>query len=264
MDINNIQVKNLTWKPAKNRAAVLDNVNVTFEKGKFYGILGPNGAGKTSLIRQILGLVLPSAGDVFLDGKSIREFSRTELALGLSFLPQAYHREADFTVYEVVSMGREPYLGYLQTPGAKDRQLIEEALEYMKCSELKDKKITTLSGGELQRAMLARCFAQDTPWIILDEPISSLDVKHQLELMHMLENLCTTKRKTIIAILHDVNLAAQFCSDLVFMKNANIRYNGATEEVLTPGILREIYDTEFEFITQGDGKSAYVIPITDF
>jgi iron complex transport system ATP-binding protein len=260
MNIDNIEVKNLTWTPSRGRAAVLDNVSVTFDKGRFYGILGPNGAGKTSLIRQILGLTRPDSGDVFLDGRGVTDFSRTELSLILSFLPQAYHRDADFTVYEVVSMGREPYLGYLGQPGEKDRKLIDEALEYVKCSELKDKKITTLSGGELQRVMLARSFAQDTPWIILDEPVSSLDVKHQLELMHMLESLCSQKGKTIIAILHDINLAAHFCSDMFFMKNGSIMYTGRTTDVLTPDILRDIYETEFEFIQRSDSDIPYIIP----
>jgi iron complex transport system ATP-binding protein len=261
MNINNIQIKNLTWAPSRSRAAVLNDVSVTFEKGKFYGILGPNGAGKTSLIRQILGLVKADSGNVFLDGKSIKDFSRTEFSLAISFLPQAYHRDVDFTVYEVVSMGREPYLGYLQSPGESDRRLIDDALEYVRCSEFKDKKITTLSGGELQRVMLARCFTQDTPWIILDEPVSSLDVKHQLELMSMLENLCKEKGKTIIAILHDINLAAQFCSDIIFMKNGGIKYTGQAADVLTPDILREVYETEFEFITRADRQEAYIVPI---
>jgi iron complex transport system ATP-binding protein len=158
-------------------------------------------------------------------------------------------------------MGREPYLGYLQAPGESDRRLIEDALEYVRCSELKGKKITTLSGGELQRVMLARCFTQDTPWIILDEPVSSLDVKHQLELMSMLENLCKEKGKTIIAILHDINLAARFCSDIIFMKNGGIKYTGQTADVLTPDILREVYETEFEFITRADRQEAYIVPI---
>lgn len=256
--MNEIQVEKLTWAP--QRHTVLSDVSITFEKGKFYGILGPNGAGKTSLIRQLLGLANADSGNVLFDGRNIRDYSRAELSLIMSFLPQAYHRDADFTAYEVVSMGREPYLGYLQTLGDSDRQIIDEALEYVKCTELKDKKITTLSGGELQRVMLARCFAQDTPWIILDEPISSLDVKHQLFLMQLLKELCTKKSKTIIAILHDVNLASQFCSDIVFMKNGSIKYAGETSSVLAPEVLRDIYETEFFFIHDENTGVPYILP----
>jgi iron complex transport system ATP-binding protein len=157
-------------------------------------------------------------------------------------------------------MGREPYRKSFGSLTGSDREKIEGALAYTNCSHLKDRNIQLLSGGERQRVMIARTIVQDTPWIILDEPVSSLDVKHQYDLMLLLQRLRSEKSKTIVAILHDLNLAYSFCNKIILMKNGEIFAQGDTEEILTVQNLKEVYDMDFEFVN-GNGASGKYIAV---
>ncbi len=243
-----IKVDELIWRPDKKNTPIIDTVTSSFEAGYFYGILGPNGAGKTSLVRQILKLVRKTAGNIYIEDENIDEMSRSRMADKLSFLPQNINRDVDFSVYDVVAMGRENKRKTFCTLRVDDIEAIEEALNYTNCYELKDKSITHLSGGELQRVMIARTIAQDTPWIILDEPVSNLDIRHQYDLMRFLEKLKDEKGKTVIAILHDLNLASRFCDRIVLMKTGKIFANDEKDKVLTSENLKQVYGMEFEFI----------------
>lgn len=253
-ELQKISTKHLQWTPDKRQKQVLLDISTNLYADRFYGILGPNGAGKTSFVRQLLGLLESSSGTVFLDEKNIRHISRREIAQTLSFLPQNLKSDVDFSVFDVVAMGREVHRKHFSPLNETDLKKIEEAMEFTNCSHLREKSIAFLSGGERQRVMIARTIAQDTPWIILDEPVSSLDVKHQAELMQVLERLRGEKGKTIVAILHDLNLAAEFCTHLVFMKKGTIYREGEKNEVLSREILKEVYGMDFEFLQHGQRK----------
>lgn len=258
--LTHIDVDSLTWQPVKKQKAVLDDITVELNAGEFYGILGPNGAGKTSIVRQILKLQQSNSGTVILDQKNIRNMSRDEMAVKLSFLPQNITTDVDFSVFDVVAMGREPHRKSFTPLGEEDLEKINEALEFTRCNHIKDKSISFLSGGERQRVMIARTIAQDTPWIILDEPVSNLDVKHQAELMSVLERLRSEKGKTIVAILHDINLAASYCTQIILMKQGAIFKSGATKEVLNYDNLCNVYDIEFDFLERKNGEMPYIVP----
>lgn len=259
-ELKQIEVKSLVWQPEKKMAPILKNVNAMLTSGDFYGILGPNGAGKTSIVRQILRLQDSSSGAVFLDNRNIREFSRKDMAVHLSFLPQEIKSDVDFTAYDVVAMGREPHRRKFASMSEEDRAKIQEAMQFTNCWHLKEKSISFMSGGERQRVMIARTIAQDTPWIILDEPVSNLDVKHQAELMLVLERLRKEKGKTIVAILHDLNLAASFCTQIILMKQGEVFRAGSAEQVLTEENLSQVYELEFDFFHNKEGRLPYIMP----
>ena len=258
-ELKQIDVNSLVWQPDKKMDPVLKDVNAMLHSGEFYGILGPNGAGKTSIVRQILRLQNTS-GDVRMDDKNIKELSRKEMAVQLSFLPQEIKSDVDFTAYDVVAMGREPHRKRFSSMTEYDKAIIQEAMEFTNCWHLKDKSISFMSGGERQRVMIARTIAQDTPWIILDEPVSNLDVKHQAELMMVLERLRKEKGKTVVAILHDLNLAAAFCTQIILMKKGKVFKAGKTLDVLTEDTLSRVYELEFDFLENKKGQLPYIMP----
>lgn len=258
--LDNINVDKLVWQPGKKGVPILDSVDMDLNSGKFYGLLGPNGAGKTSLVRQLLKLQESTSGNIELDNVGISDIKRREMAKKMSFLPQNIHSNVEFTVEEIVAMGREPYRKAFTPLDESDKAIIDEAMELADCKSLRDKSIRLLSGGERQRVMIARTIAQDTPWIILDEPVSSLDITHQVRLMQLLDRLRVEKKKTIVAILHDINLAATFCTDLILMKDGQVVKQGTKEVVLTKESLGKLYDMEFEFVSMEDHTLSYVVP----
>lgn len=259
-ELSRIDIENLVWKPGKRTEPILNQVNAVLTQGRFYGILGPNGAGKTSLVRQLLRLKESDGGRIAFDGNDIKRIRRDDMARALAFLPQNIKADIDFTVFDIVAMGREPHRRRFAPLGTHDMRCISEAMEFTNCTALKDKSISVLSGGERQRVMIARTIAQDTPWIILDEPVSNLDIKHQTELMKVLDRLRRSKGKTVVAILHDLNLAAMFCTHIILMKNGRIYMEGSTDEVLTGENLKDVYGMEFDFISDGSKGHNYIVP----
>ncbi len=260
MEGSYLEVDRLEWTPDPKKEAILKDISAVFHEGEFYGILGPNGAGKTSLARHILALLPHTAGTVTLDGKNMEDLSRKEIATEISFLPQSFAPDVNFTVYEVVEMGREPYRKPFAALTAEDRERVETALEVTNCKVLEDRPFSVLSGGERQRVMIARTVAQDTPWIVLDEPVSSLDIRHQTDLMQRMKRLNRDQGRTIVTILHDLNLAADYCTQLVLMKEGEIVTAGPVEEVLTPENLKATFDVDFRFLTIPERKFPYVFP----
>lgn len=259
--MDQIKVNHLKWKPLKEYEPVLKDVNITFEEGEFYGIIGPNGSGKTSFVRHILRLLDCQTGEIQVKQRDIKDFSRKDLAKEIAFLPQSSNGTTDFSVYDIVAMGRNPYKSRFSVLNQQDKKMIEDAMESTNCSKLKDKKIMQISGGERQRVLIARAIAQDTPWIVLDEPISNLDIKHQVELMEALRKLNLEKRKTVITILHDLNLAATYCSKIVLLKNGQIAYSGCVEDVMTRENLKSVYEIDFQVIGKEVLGKKYYLPI---
>ncbi|WP_455790374.1 ABC transporter ATP-binding protein [Clostridium butyricum] len=261
MDNRNLNIEKLCWQAEDKEKYILNNISGRFKEGGFYGILGPNGSGKTSLVRHILRFIDVKHGLICLDNKDIKDYSRKELACSISFVPQNINIDVSFTVYDIVAMGRNPYMKRFQDLSQKDRDLINHAMEVTNCAYLKDKAFSYLSGGEAQRVLVARAIAQDTKYLILDEPISHLDIRYQVELMETLKKLNEEENKTIIAILHDLNLSSAYCKEIFLMKDGKVYVEGSVKDVLTGENLKAVYGINFEIHKMKSKNSMFFIPV---
>ncbi len=255
-----LRIQDLSWKPEGKNKKILENISTVLKSGEFYGIIGPNGSGKTSLIRHIMHFLSIQEGDILLSERSLKTFSRKEFAQKLSLVPQNTNIDTDFTVYDIVSMGRNPYHRFLESNTEQDKLIIEEAMKMTGCLEMKDKSFRELSGGEAQRVIISRAIAQNTPYFILDEPIAHLDIRYQVELMKNLKEINEKKQITIIAVLHDINLAASYCKKLILMKRGKIFSEGTVEEVLTLKNLKTVYEIDFNILKNPANGKKYYIP----
>ena len=237
-------------KPAEE-ALVLKNISLEIAQGRSVCLLGPNGCGKTTLLRVIAGM-LPAYGEVLVDGKSIRTLRRREIASYIAFLSQMSHAYYSYSVYETVMQGRYVHgSSVFSGTASRDREVVEETLETLGLQDLAGRQITSLSGGQLQRVMLARCMAQKSPVLILDEPMNHLDLKVQSELMEYLIRWRQKPlkmegkgeyRPTIIGVFHDISMAACVADEMAFISNGRILAFGGKNEVFTEEMLEKTYD----------------------
>ena len=236
-----IEVKELNFS---YEAPVLNDINISIEKGKFYSILGPNGSGKTTLLK-LLSKILPlEKAHIFLENKDIINISAKALSKRIAVVPQSTEIEFDFSVEDIVLMGRSPHIARFSKESNKDIEIAENAMKVTNTYKLKNKSINALSGGERQRVVVARAIAQDTEIILLDEPISHLDIHHQVEIMNQIKALNKEKNITIIAVLHDINLAAAYSDYMILMKEGKVHSSGIPEEILTEKSMKEVYELE--------------------
>jgi iron complex transport system ATP-binding protein len=236
-----------------NKATILKDIDLTFEAGKFYSIVGPNGSGKTTLIKNIIKYLSPSKGQVLVENIDVNKIRAKQFADIISYVPQDTVLEMEFSCYDVVMMGRNNKIKFLGTETNEDVKKVEEAMKATEIFGLKDKLITEVSGGERQRVLLARAIAQDSRCIILDEPLSNLDIKHQLEIIDILNKL-RASGKTIIAVLHDINLAFTYTDYTVIMKDGKVFDYGKTEDVINVKNIEEVYGVSCKLVSIEDGK----------
>lgn len=220
---------------------VLGGLTFSIDSGSFTGIIGPNGSGKSTLLKSLSRVLKPVKGAVLLDEKNLYSLDTREVAKKMAVVPQETAVNFSFTVKEVVIMGRSPHLGLFQSEGRKDFEVVRQAMELTNTHHLADRLITAISGGERQRVIIAKALAQEPKIILLDEPTSHLDINHQIEILSLLKRLNRENNLTIIAVFHDLNLAAQYCDSLVLMKSGNIFTLGEPEEVLTADSIKEVY-----------------------
>lgn len=223
---------------------VLKGVNLNIDAAEFVGVVGPNGSGKTTLLRSISRVLAPVSGSIELDKKDIYAIPTREFAQKVAVVPQDTLIAFDFTVLEVTLMGRSPRLGRFSIEGSKDAAIAMEALAQTGTAHLRDRSIAALSGGERQRVMVARALAQEPEIILLDEPTSHLDISFQFEIMGLIKRLNREQGLTVIAVLHDLNLAAQYCDRLVMVGQGNIEADGSPDEVITADNIRRVYGAE--------------------
>lgn len=254
-----MEIKDLSWNPSKGNVPILNSITGNLVEGKIYGIIGPNGSGKTSLIRHLMHLLSVEKEKIHLNEKDINQYCRKELAKNISFVPQNTQIDVDFTVWDVIAMGRMPYQKRFETLKSQDCELIKEAMSITNTVHLKDKQYKFLSGGEAQRVLVARAIAQDTPWIILDEPVSHLDIKHQYEIMESLKKRNQDKGTTVVTILHDLNLTARYCEEVILMKHGAIVAQGAVNQVMTSELLSEVFEIPFQIIMDPKKHMPYII-----
>ena len=224
--------------------AVLDGVSFSVERGERFGILGQNGSGKSTLVRLLSRVLAPERGHVRLDGRELHELATRDLARRIAVVPQETALDFPFSVLEVVLMGRAPHLGGFGFEGDRDVQAAERAMAEAGIAHLAARSFHELSGGEKQRVVIARALAQDPELLLLDEPTTFLDIKHEVAIFDLLTDLSAERRITVVIVLHDLNLAALYCERLVFLKAGRTLACGPTAEVLTYANVREAYDTE--------------------
>lgn len=232
---------------------ILGPLDLDIATGCFLGILGPNGSGKTTLLRALTGGVPLSAGALSLEGRALRSYRSAELARRVGVVPQHFDLDFSFTVAEMVAMGR-----YAHDDMTADSRSVASALEITGLSALANRLVTELSGGERQRALIAQTLAQETPTLLLDEPLNNLDLNHQLEIMQLLHAFHSEGR-TIAVILHDLNVAAQFCDELILLDNGNVITRGRPEAVLDPAVILEVFRVRVTVHRQG--RRPYVTPL---
>lgn len=215
---------------------VLKDISLAVETGVFLAVIGPNGAGKSTLIRLLAGLLRPQSGTISIDGKDIRSYSRRELATKVALVQQEFVPAFGFSVSETVLMARTPHFSQLGFEGRQDRRLVADALAMTDTAAFAARPLADLSGGERQRVFIARALAQDTPILLLDEPTSFLDLKHQVAIYDLLKSIQREKARTIIAITHDINLAAQYCDQALLLQPCS----AASEESRTRRSLKPV------------------------
>ena len=237
-----IDVNNLT--AGYNGVVILRGVSLDMAERDFVGIIGPNGCGKTTLLRAMSRALPPVSGEVLLDGRNVYAIPSREFARRVAVVPQDSLITFDFTVLEIALMGRSPRLGRFAVEGAKDVQIALDALDLTGTADLKDRPIGELSGGERQRVMLARALAQEPDVLLLDEPTSHLDISYQFEVMDLVKSLNRKHGLTVLAVLHDLNLASQYCDRLVMIGGGQVQAAGSPEEVITPDGIRRVYGAE--------------------
>ncbi len=237
-----IEIKNI-FKKYKDRN-VVDNVSFNIEKGKITSFIGPNGAGKSTVLGIVTRLISGDGGDVVIEGKNLSDYHTKELAKKIAILKQSNNISLKLTIRELVGFGRFPHSqGNLNV---EDEKYIDEAIEYMKLTDIQDKYLDELSGGQRQRAYIAMVIAQNTEYILLDEPLNNLDMSHSVQMMKVLRNLCDDLGKTIVLVMHDINFASCYSDNIVALKNGRIEKVGKTEEIVQKEVLEDIYEMNFD------------------
>ncbi len=243
----NIEASNIHATLGGNE--ILKGVAIQAGPGDFVGIIGPNGSGKSTLLKCIYRTLKPDEGAVLLDGKSLLSMSYRQSAKSIAVLAQHNYYNFEFSVRDVVLMGRSPHKKAMERDNAQDYRIVDEALDTVGMLPFRERSFQTLSGGEQQRVILARALAQQTPCLILDEPTNHLDIKYQLQLLDIVKGL----HKTVISAIHDLNIAAMYCTWLVVMKDGQVITQGTPRQVLTPELIREVYEVEATVSTDAQG-----------
>ncbi len=240
---------------------VLNNINLDVEKGEVIGIIGPNGAGKSTLLRLIAGYLSPDEGSIVFSGSPLKDYDRRSLARHIATLPQSLDMPFPYTVEEFIVMGRYPYDRRSFSYGAEEKEMASGIMEDMNIGHLASRQINTLSEGERQKVYLAQCIVQDPEVLLLDEPVSHLDIKHQMRVLEILEGL-HGEGLTILMILHDLNLASEFCSRMVLIVQGSIYTDGPPAATLTYENIEKVYDTVVIVRENPLSKKPFVIPVS--
>ncbi len=232
----------LSFAYRQNR--VFENIDMQLQNGKFYGLIGANGSGKSTLLELLMGTLSPLSGIIRYKDKILDKYSRQELATRLALVPQHFSMDFEYRVRDVVLMGRHPHIPRFSSPSSHDIEAVEQAMETMDISYLQKRPVIALSGGELQRVVMARALAQETEVLILDEATSNLDIRHTIGIMQVMRKRVNEKGLTVIAAIHDLNLAAAFCDDCIVLKEGHIFANASVQKIFTSDLLQSVFSVE--------------------
>lgn len=237
---------------------ILHNISFNVRPGRIVGIVGPNGCGKTTLLKCLNKTLSPFEGVVFLNDSSIKEFSCKEIAREVGMVPQFSASSLPFTVMDIVMMGRDPHIKGLGGETKHDVEIVCEAMEMTGILHLARRASTELSGGEMQRVVIARAFTQEPRVLLLDEPTSSLDIKYQLEIIRVLKEITMRKNIASILVSHDLNMTARYCDELIVMSQGKIAAAGTPKDVLTVDLIKEVYGIETKIYRNPDDGSVHL------
>jgi iron complex transport system ATP-binding protein len=253
-----IQLKNVSFN--YDDVKILENITFNAGKGQIIGILGPNGSGKTTLLRCIAGFLKLNQGSILINNKDVHQYKRKELAQLLSVVPQISSLTAGFTVFETVLMGRYPHLGIYQRESEKDYQIVNSALESVGLTHLVNRDTSELSGGERQLVTIALGLAQEPQILCLDEPTLHLDINMQYKIMELSKEVCRTKQISVMVVLHDLALAAQYCDRLIILKNGQVRALGSPDEVINAEHILDTYGVNVIVGSDVSTGLKYIVP----
>jgi len=238
---------------------ILKNISFSCARGQFVSILGPNGAGKTTLLCLIAGVLRPTQGQIYLGNQPLYTLSPRQRAQKMALLPQVNSSIFSYKVWEIVALGRLPYLSPFQTFQPEDKMAVKRAMKLVDVLSLKDRKINSLSGGERQRVFLARALAQEPEVLLLDEPTTYLDVKYQIEFFQVLKRLKEEHELTIVLVSHDLNLAIQHSDTLIFIKSGQVYTQGSPKKVIQAALIEEVYGVKAKIVYPEDTARPYVL-----
>lgn len=256
-----LSARGITYAYAGGTRHVLDDVSFDVERASIVGLLGPNGSGKTTLLKIAAGMIPPARGAVSIGGVPIASLSRRDLARRLAVVPQETHATFDFTVRDIVLMGRYPHLGAFELEGADDLAIARDALAATGTAALEARRFATLSGGEKQRVVIASALAQASDLLLLDEPTASLDIGYQLEVMALLQRLNRERATTMVVSTHDLNMAAALCGTVILLKEGRVLAQGATADVLTPANIQRLYGVDADVRFHEGARHLTVVPL---
>jgi iron complex transport system ATP-binding protein len=240
---------------------VLDRVNLSVESGQFVSILGPNGAGKSTLLRSLVRIVQPSAGEITVAGKRLDAYSQRALARVIGYVPQADARYLPFRVREFVLMGRYPHLSPFSSLTAEDTRAADDAMRRTETLVFSERAMDTLSGGERQRVFVAAALAQGAQILLLDEPATFLDYRHQVDVLALLRRLNRDEGVTMLYVTHDVNSVLRYSDHAVALKDGRVQFSGAPDALLREGVIEDVYDAAFERIVSPSTGDTLVRPM---
>ncbi|MEN8192853.1 MAG: ABC transporter ATP-binding protein [Bacteroidota bacterium] len=224
----------------------LNEISFKINEGDFLSIIGPNGSGKSTLIRLLTGYLQPKNGDIFLNKKKLTDYTSKEIAKQIAYVPQLPTSIYPFSVYEIVAMGRYPYLGLSGFERKEDKEKILEIVKLLELDDILDKGINEISGGEAQRAFIARALVQEPQILLLDEPNAHLDIKHQVSIFNLIKRLNETRDLTIVTVMHDLNLTKYYSSRVLMLSGGRLFLIGNTDDVITQENIRSVFDVNVD------------------
>src|SRR5437870_10234438 len=242
-----------------NRELLLYDIYLQVQAGEMVGLLGPNGSGKTTLLRLLSGVLQPQQGKILLEGRDLQQWGRRNIARRIAVVPQELHMPFAFTVEQMVSLGRTPFVNFFGSLGARDERIVKDALQATTIESLAGRVFNQLSGGERQRVMIAMALAQEPRLLLLDEPTSHLDIKYQIETLELVQFLNRERGVTVIAAMHDLNLAARYFPRLLLYQRGIVA-DAAPAEVLEPGVLRRVYGVDVQIGSLRGAEHISVLP----
>ena len=237
-----IKVKNLSYSYGKH--TILNSMSFDIAAGDFCAIMGQNGCGKTTLLKCIANILPTPANSIYINGKDSKSYSVRKLAQQVAFVPQHTPIDFEFSAFETVLMGRNPYQKHLQNESQEDWDIVENCMKKTNTWHLRFASLAEMSGGEMQRVLLARALAQQTPIMLLDEPLSNRDISHQFEIIKLLRDISINENKTILLIIHDLNIAMRYCKSLLLLHNHNIVYRGDITKGLTTQNIKDYFGVD--------------------
>lgn len=244
MELNPIEVRGLKY--SYNRYMVLDGVDLDVREGEILGILGPNGCGKTTLLKNLNKNLTPAGGCVMLDGTDLDTMVKRDIAKSVAVVPQTNEIRFSFSVREIVAMGRMPFQSMMGGETREDSRIVDDAIEKVGLSAMKDRHINTMSGGERQRVMIARALAQTPKILLMDEPTLHLDINTQFEALDLVHDLSRESDLTVVIVSHDLPMVARYCDKIAMIHDHKVMCCGTPEEVLTPDNMRTVFNVDAE------------------